>query len=103
MSKRKFIESFEKKLSDEQEVFAQKVMNGENVAKGAVVYPSFQGKDAGFFQVGSTIVAQEGIMVLGSGWLERVVRSTPQFGVTLALFDVLNGLAVDYGWLAEGQ
>jgi solute carrier family 25 aspartate/glutamate transporter 12/13 len=79
------------------------IMNGENVAKGAVVYPSFQGKDAGFFQVGSTIVAQEGIMVLGSGWLERVVRSTPQFGVTLALFDVLNGLAVEYGWLAEGQ
>ncbi|KAI2508356.1 hypothetical protein MHU86_6030 [Fragilaria crotonensis] len=79
------------------------IMNGETVTKGVAVYPSFQGKDAGFFQVGSAIVEQEGIMVLGSGWLERVVRSTPQFGVTLALFDVLNGLALDYGWLADGQ
>jgi hypothetical protein len=64
----------------------------------------FKVKDAGFFQVGLTTVAQEGIMVLDSGWLEQVVRSTPQFGVTtVALFDVLNGLAVEYGWLAEGQ
>jgi solute carrier family 25 aspartate/glutamate transporter 12/13 len=57
----------------------------------------------GFFQVGSAIVGQEGPMVLLSGWFERCVRSVPQFGVTLAMFDVLNSLAVDYGWLAPGQ
>ena len=78
-------------------------MNGEDASSGAPKYTSLEDSGMGFFQVGSAIVKQEGFLVLSSGWLERVVRSTPQFGVTLALFDVLNGLAVDYGWVAEGQ
>jgi solute carrier family 25 aspartate/glutamate transporter 12/13 len=58
---------------------------------------------AGIFKVGSEIVAKEGHEVLFSGCFERVVRSVPQFGVTLALFDVLNSVAVDHGWLATVQ
>eukprot|EP00545_Synedropsis_sp_CCMP1620_P001440 CAMPEP_0119013576 /NCGR_PEP_ID=MMETSP1176-20130426/8523_1 /TAXON_ID=265551 /ORGANISM="Synedropsis recta cf, Strain CCMP1620" /LENGTH=304 /DNA_ID=CAMNT_0006966675 /DNA_START=59 /DNA_END=970 /DNA_ORIENTATION=+ len=52
----------------------------------------------GFFTVGSEIVAKEGGEVLFSGWFERVIRSVPQFGVTLALFDVLNDVAIEQGW-----
>ena len=59
--------------------------------------------DQGFFQVGSVIVAQEGPAVLFSGCFERIVRSVPQFGVTLAMFDVLNDFAVDHGWLVSLQ
>jgi solute carrier family 25 (mitochondrial aspartate/glutamate transporter), member 12/13 len=59
--------------------------------------------ESGFWNVGSALVNKEGVLVLSSGWLERVVRSVPQFGVTLAMFDVLNSLAVENGWLLEGQ
>lgn len=59
--------------------------------------------DAGFFQVGASIIESEGSPVLFSGWFERVVRSVPQFGVTLAVFDVLNTLAVDQGWILEAS
>jgi solute carrier family 25 aspartate/glutamate transporter 12/13 len=48
------------------------------------------------FHVLQTIVREEGTEVLMSGWLERVVRSVPQFGVTLAVFDVLYDMAVKY-------
>jgi len=30
-----------------------------------------------------------------------VVRSVPQFGVTLAMFDLLNTYAIEQGWLLE--
>uniref|UniRef100_A0A7S4RF30 Mitochondrial carrier protein n=2 Tax=Ditylum brightwellii TaxID=49249 RepID=A0A7S4RF30_9STRA len=52
------------------------------------------------FSVGRDIVSNEGASVLFSGAFERVVRSIPQFGVTLALFDVLTSLAEDMGLLA---
>ena len=42
---------------------------------------------------------REGGAVLFSGALERVLRSAPQFGVTLALFDKLTSLSVEHGWL----
>lgn len=42
------------------------------------------------FQV---LVAQEGFLVLFSGWLERIIRSVPQFGVTLATFEWLSKIA----------
>jgi solute carrier family 25 aspartate/glutamate transporter 12/13 len=51
-------------------------------------------------ELGSQIMAREGRQVLFSGWFERVVRSVPQFGVTLAMFDVLNRVAIDQGWVA---
>ena len=46
------------------------------------------------------VIDEEGPEVLMSGWLERVVRSVPQFGVTLAVFDVLNSMAVQHGLMA---
>lgn len=52
-----------------------------------------------FLSVGTRIVTDEGPGVLFSGCIERVVRSGPQFGVTLALFDVLNTAAIDFGLL----
>jgi solute carrier family 25 aspartate/glutamate transporter 12/13 len=39
------------------------------------------------------LVAQEGFPVLFSGWLERIIRSVPQFGVTLATFEWLSKIA----------
>ena len=36
---------------------------------------------------------------LFSGGFERVLRSAPQFGVTLALYDVLTQYCTDHGWL----
>lgn len=54
-----------------------------------------------FFSVMSTIAEEEGPEVLFSGWFERVVRSAPQFGVTLAMFDLLSTYAVNHGWLLE--
>lgn len=59
--------------------------------------------DKGIFKVGSEIIEMEGHEVLFSGWFERVIRSVPQFGVTLALFDVLNTAAVEKGWLLSVQ
>ena len=53
-----------------------------------------------FLSTASNVIQDEGPAVLFSGCLERVVRSVPQFGVTLALFDVLNTAAVEYGWLS---
>ena len=53
-----------------------------------------------FMETLQSIVHDEGAEVLMSGWLERVVRSVPQFGVTLAVFDVLNTIAIQHGWMA---
>ena len=44
------------------------------------------------------LLEEEGPGVLFSGWFERMARSVPQFGVTLAVFDVLNNFAVEHGW-----
>ena len=45
------------------------------------------------------VFKQEGLPVFFSGSWERVVRSAPQFGVTLAMFDVYTNLAVKAGLL----
>ena len=45
------------------------------------------------------LLEEGGAAILFSGWFERVVRSAPQFGVTLAVFDVLNSIAIDHGWI----
>lgn len=58
-------------------------------------------ESASFFSVMGTITKDEGPEVLFSGWFERVVRSVPQFGVTLAMFDLLDTYAVNHGWLLE--
>mmetsp|Transcript_25642 Transcript_25642/g.36165 ORF Transcript_25642/g.36165 Transcript_25642/m.36165 type:complete len:438 (-) Transcript_25642:2086-3399(-) len=58
-----------------------------------------EGRSSSFLKVASNIVTNEGPMVLLSGWAERVVRSVPQFGVTLAVFDVLTTLAIERGLL----
>ena len=50
-------------------------------------------------EVFQTIWQEEGPAVFFSGWLERCVRSVPQFGVTLAVFDILNTLAMEHGLL----
>ena len=57
--------------------------------------------DGGFPSVGDVAqgVYEEGPDVLFSGSFERVLRSAPQFGVTLALYDVLTQYCVDHGWL----
>eukprot|EP00550_Attheya_septentrionalis_P004958 CAMPEP_0198296368 /NCGR_PEP_ID=MMETSP1449-20131203/32153_1 /TAXON_ID=420275 /ORGANISM="Attheya septentrionalis, Strain CCMP2084" /LENGTH=380 /DNA_ID=CAMNT_0043996959 /DNA_START=53 /DNA_END=1192 /DNA_ORIENTATION=+ len=51
-----------------------------------------------FVSMFRSVLQNEGIEVLFSGCLERVVRSVPQFGITLAVFDGLNGLAIEHGW-----
>ena len=53
----------------------------------------------GLADVARAVVADEGPRVLFSGALERVLRSAPQFGVTLAMYDVLNRAAEGHGWL----
>ena len=50
-----------------------------------------------FLHAGSEIINEEGPQVLFSGALERVVRSVPQFGVTLAVFDVVTSFAINHG------
>ena len=50
-------------------------------------------------QVVKELLEEGGALILFSGWFERVVRSAPQFGVTLAVFDVLNSIAIDHGWI----
>lgn len=51
-----------------------------------------------FWDIGRTICQEEGPEVLFSGWMERIVRSVPQFGVTLAVFDVVSDFIVQQGW-----
>lgn len=50
-------------------------------------------KNENGMMVAQRILAEEGPLVFFSGWFERVIRSIPQFGVTLAVFDLLNNLA----------
>ena len=58
--------------------------------------------DGGLPSVGDvahSVYNEEGPDVLFSGGFERVLRSAPQFGVTLALYDVLTQYCTDQGWL----
>ena len=54
----------------------------------------------GLVAVARRVVEEEGVSTLFSGALERVLRSAPQFGVTLAVYDVLTTYCVDQGWLS---
>jgi len=51
------------------------------------------------FVAATELLREEGWRVFFSGGLERVLRSAPQFGVTLALYNVLKRVCVDVGWL----
>ena len=52
-----------------------------------------------FLDVAKMVVDEEGMEVLFSGSFERVARSVPQFGVTLAMFDVVSDFAAANGWM----
>lgn len=67
----------------------------------AVEPEGMENLNASFLGLMARIVKEEGPEVLFSGWFERVVRSVPQFGVTLATFDLLTTYAVNHGWLIE--
>mmetsp|Transcript_11156 Transcript_11156/g.23517 ORF Transcript_11156/g.23517 Transcript_11156/m.23517 type:complete len:327 (+) Transcript_11156:559-1539(+) len=54
-------------------------------------------EDMNTFDMAKSIVDAEGLQVLFSGWFERVIRSIPQFGVTLSLFDILSTKAAEAG------
>ena len=58
-----------------------------------------ESKDPSFMETTMSIIDNEGPQVLFSGFLERVARSVPQFGVTLAVFDFLTNIAVKNGLL----
>jgi hypothetical protein len=53
-------------------------------------------------QVIQDLVDEGGVKILFSGCFERVVRSAPQFGVTLSVFDILNSMAVEEGLISAG-
>ena len=46
------------------------------------------------FIVGLKVAQNEGVEVLFSGSVERMLRSVPQFAVTLTLFDYLKNMAI---------
>ena len=48
---------------------------------------------------GAELVQAEGVGGLYRGALERVLRSAPQFAITLSAFDMLRQAAVDQGLL----
>lgn len=54
--------------------------------------------DEGALAMGRRIVSEEGMGVLWQGGLERVLRSAPQFGVTLALYEGLKQACAARGW-----
>jgi solute carrier family 25 aspartate/glutamate transporter 12/13 len=54
-------------------------------------------QDMNAVEMAQQIIETEGAEVLFSGSFERVVRSIPQFGVTLSLFDVLSTKAIEMG------
>jgi len=45
------------------------------------------------------VIRTEGMEALFSGWLERVLRSAPQFAVTLSCADLLKHTAHAHGWM----
>ena len=61
--------------------------------------PCYDLESLNVFQLGAKIAREEGRGALFSGALERVLRSSPQFAVTLALYDVLTQYCIGQGWL----
>ena len=55
--------------------------------------------DASAREVVAELVQAEGVGGLYRGALERVLRSAPQFAITLSAFDLLRQAAVDQGLL----
>eukprot|EP00967_Tisochrysis_lutea_P120475 scaffold197575_cov31-Tisochrysis_lutea.AAC.1 len=68
-------------------------------ASNLVLHDECVAQRAGPLQVARSILENEGPAAFYAGALERVLRSSPQFAVTLALFDVLKRLAIDNGLL----
>lgn len=62
-----------------------------------------QNQNVSMVQSVRKLLEEEGHCVFFSGWFERMARSVPQFGVTLAVFDVLNAVALDHGWIVENS
>ena len=61
--------------------------------------PPAAAADASAREVVAELVQAEGLGGLYRGALERVLRSAPQFAITLSAFDVLRQAAVDQGLL----
>ena len=61
--------------------------------------PCYDLESLNVLELGAAIAQEEGRGALFSGALERVLRSAPQFAVTLALYDVLTQYCVGNGWL----
>ena len=59
--------------------------------------PASEVQDMNALEMARHIIETEGAEVLFSGSFERVVRSIPQFGVTLSFFDVLSTKAIEMG------
>jgi solute carrier family 25 aspartate/glutamate transporter 12/13 len=78
-------------------VVTYKNNNKVPLALGTAFYR--ESKEPTFMETTKGIIENEGFDVLFSGSLERVARSIPQFGVTLAVFDYLSNLAVSFGLL----
>jgi len=93
----KTIQQQQQQQQQQQPVNVQVVSPSGQLAVQACISLS----DVSFLGVLDDLVQTEGPAVLFSGWLERVVRSVPQFGVTLAMFDLLNTYAIEQGWLLE--
>ena len=47
----------------------------------------------------SAIIKEEGAGALFSGCIERVLRSAPQFAVTLAIYEGLKATCAARGWI----
>lgn len=60
---------------------------------------SSSSRDMNAFEVAYKLFTEDHPSVFFSGGMERIARSAPQFGVTLAIFDLLKNMALDYGIL----
>ena len=87
------------RLQQEREInrVAEQGSDAGAPAAGAPTPPAM-----GAFAIVRRIVTTEGgIPALFQGGCERVLRSAPQFGVTLALFEIFKRVCAHYGWLAS--
>lgn len=66
---------------------------------GAAPIPQHEAVQAHPFDAARAIVQESGMGALFSGCVERVLRSAPQFAVTLSCADLLKRSAAAHGWL----